>query len=548
MKSLRILLSSLFVLLSRAAYQQQFFVNTTTRSIQDALGRTLIFHGVNVVYKIEPYTLDIADSEIELMKQWGFNFVRMGVMWEAVERTAKGNYNDTYLDEVEKLINKLGQNGIYTLVDGHQDVISKRVCGEGMPVFYANDLPTKCEGGEIPLLAQDFGICKSLHDYPNIRWDADGNPNLDDCFKNNWVGYYPSPESIEIFDRLYTNKEPYNLTDAYVAYWKKVANRFASNPNVIGYDPLNEPFPSNIYTNLSLIYEPGLFDSEKLQPLYTRAFNEAYLASGDPKISFFEPSQFPDEIGILGGLVAHLGFTEVPGGAQHKDKHILNDHTYCCQLSADICASGEPPLSRAADCLEWHSKRINTRAIDAERLGVPLFISEFGDCWDNDACVAEIESVIQLCDEVLCSGWAYWQMKNGFNPTMEPNTGAEGFFYANGTLQNKKLKALTHTYLQKVQGELLYNKFYTSTSTFSARFKADVKILAQSELYWNKGYWYPEGAIFTLSSGNKVLKEGYDYTQSSSNSYTIQFQIINEALHGKIISVELVSKEVIAPQ
>lgn len=87
------------------------------------------------------------------MLEWGFNFVRMGVMWEAVER-APGVYNETYLDEVEKLINKLGAKGIWTLVDGHQDVISKRVCGEGMPTFYANDLPRTCDGGTIPWLAQ----------------------------------------------------------------------------------------------------------------------------------------------------------------------------------------------------------------------------------------------------------------------------------------------------------------------------------------------------------------------------------------------------------
>lgn len=38
---------------------------------------------------------------------WGLNFVRLGVMWEAVE-ISHGKYNETYLDEVEKLINKLG--------------------------------------------------------------------------------------------------------------------------------------------------------------------------------------------------------------------------------------------------------------------------------------------------------------------------------------------------------------------------------------------------------------------------------------------------------
>merc|ERR1719362_189820 len=45
------------------------------------------------------------------------NFVRLGVMWEAVERSA-GVYDDAYLDKVETLINKLGAAGIYTLGRG----------------------------------------------------------------------------------------------------------------------------------------------------------------------------------------------------------------------------------------------------------------------------------------------------------------------------------------------------------------------------------------------------------------------------------------------
>ena len=94
----------------------------------DGARRTTIFHGVNVVYKISPYiptsnsTFDpqysLNDEDIENMVKWGFNFVRLGVMWEAVEN-APGQYDDAYLGKVNDLINKLGSRGIYTLVDAH---------------------------------------------------------------------------------------------------------------------------------------------------------------------------------------------------------------------------------------------------------------------------------------------------------------------------------------------------------------------------------------------------------------------------------------------
>jgi endoglycosylceramidase len=70
-------------------------VNPQTMSLVDEYGRNVLLHGVNVVYKIAPYIpsdgeFDIGDSlnseDIQNLKKWGMNFVRLGVMWEGVER------------------------------------------------------------------------------------------------------------------------------------------------------------------------------------------------------------------------------------------------------------------------------------------------------------------------------------------------------------------------------------------------------------------------------------------------------------------------------
>jgi len=124
-------------------------------------------------------------------------------MWEAVE-TAPGVYNDTYLTEIDALITKLGKKGIYTLVDAHQDVMARTICGEGMPNFYAKSIietgPTYCIGEWTdkiitPLLGH-FGsfICKPMDEY-KYRKDANGNPLVEDCQKDNFFDYYYSPES-----------------------------------------------------------------------------------------------------------------------------------------------------------------------------------------------------------------------------------------------------------------------------------------------------------------------------------------------------------------
>lgn len=102
-------------------------VNPQTRQLVDESGRSVIFHGVNVVYKQDPYipsqgSFDpensLNDEDIQNLKNWGMNFVRLGVMWEAVERTA-GVYDTEYIAKIDALITKLGDAGLYTLVDMH---------------------------------------------------------------------------------------------------------------------------------------------------------------------------------------------------------------------------------------------------------------------------------------------------------------------------------------------------------------------------------------------------------------------------------------------
>lgn len=112
-----------------------------------------------------------------------------------------------------KIINKLGKAGIYTLVDAHQDVLARSVCGEGMPNFYAKQIlaeednyciSPKFDSFLVPM-AKKLGLCLSMSDY-DLRYDQDGNPLIEDCQKTKFSNYYTSIESISLFRSLYTNK------------------------------------------------------------------------------------------------------------------------------------------------------------------------------------------------------------------------------------------------------------------------------------------------------------------------------------------------------
>jgi endoglycosylceramidase len=110
---------------------------------------------VNSVYKIPPWHPDTNGTfnpvtsfnkeDVQNIYNWGFTagsatfplcgnsfLVRLGVMWPGVE-PSKGFYNTTYLKVMANLIEDLGEYGIYTLVDFHQDLLSRLFCGEGIP-------------------------------------------------------------------------------------------------------------------------------------------------------------------------------------------------------------------------------------------------------------------------------------------------------------------------------------------------------------------------------------------------------------------------------
>ena len=149
---------------------------------------------------------------------------------------------------------------------------------------------------------------------------------------------------------------------------------------------------------------------------------------------FFEPAQIPD-------VFFPAGFTELPGGANQSSLHVMNDHSY------GPCALGEVSSDIFPLCKEYHEVKLSQRDSDAKKFNVPLIISEFGACPESDSCVAEVQSLVEVCDEHL-SSWAYWQFKKYGDLTTTAMDTSEGFYTSEGFLQARKIKALTRTYFK----------------------------------------------------------------------------------------------------
>ena len=105
------------------------------RWVTDATGRVVIVHGINMVYKLPPYypaAAGFGNDDAAFLQSVGFNAVRVGVIWKAVE-PEPGVYDDGYLNRIAQTVATLARHGIVSLLDFHQDLLNELFQGEGVP-------------------------------------------------------------------------------------------------------------------------------------------------------------------------------------------------------------------------------------------------------------------------------------------------------------------------------------------------------------------------------------------------------------------------------
>lgn len=172
-----------------------------------------------------------------------------------------------------------------------------------MPAFYAQqvlDNAFYCVSPEFdPMLLPFFemlGLCKTMDSY-GYRKDENGLPLLEDCQKAMFAEYQMTKDAVALYHALYYNE--YGLRDRFIDYWQVLAERFHENEYVIGFDPINEPFPgwdgpvSFLAAFLIGGTAVGTFDHMLLSPLYA----DIYAKMQESHIElpmFFEPTQIGD--------------------------------------------------------------------------------------------------------------------------------------------------------------------------------------------------------------------------------------------------------------
>lgn len=313
------------------------------RWLTDADGRVVLLHGMNVVSKglLSPADRGFGDDDIAWMHDNGFEVVRLGLTASAL-MPQPGVIDQAFLDSFVATAHRITDHGLLVLVDLHQDGWSSALCNDGFPPWM-----TITDGAPN---TGDHGI----------PWCYLTNPAVSAAFQNLWDDT-PGPGGVGLADRV-------------AAMFSALASALGTDPGVLGYDVINEPWAG---TDSASCYEtpagcPDL-DVTRLGT-YGDRMATAIRAHDPAHLIFAEPGA-PFALGVAGSHVP------VPG---HDGRGGLAFHDY-----------GQTPGFRAAILA-------NAEAWVDERQGA-LLLGELGAIPEPERIDAEADEA----DGALLP-WIWW--------------------------------------------------------------------------------------------------------------------------------------------
>jgi endoglycosylceramidase len=415
--------------------------------LTDAQGRAVVLHGLNEVFKVPPYepsASGFSDDDAAFLQTNGFNAMRVGVIWAAVE-PQPGVFDDAYLADIRQTVQTLAAHGIVSLLDFHQDLFNEQFQGEGAPAWavQTTSLPNPSLG---------------------FPWNYFGNLAEDHAWDRFWLNA-KAPDGI-------------GLQDHYAHAWEHVAAALHSEPGVLGYELMNEPWPGTLYQPCA-VPKVGcpLFDAF-LTKFYVRVRNA--IRTVDPTTTIWvEPnvlfSNF-DGTNLRPIADAHLGFAF---------------HDYCGTAAVGLGNTG---------CSTLDQLTIQSAKVYPTRNNIPWLLTEFGAT--ND--LANLSEMTGLADKFKL-GWLEWaytgndktsSSPNGQALVLDPNQPPVGANVVTG-----KLKVLAEPYPQAVSG---------TPSAWS--FTGGVFTLAYSTTRPSLVGRFPAGAQTVISTPVVEYPSGYTVT------------------------------------
>jgi endoglycosylceramidase len=391
-------------------------------------GRQVVLRGANAggrsklppfyPFELEPDFNAALSRYVDVLKSLGSNVVRLLIIHEAAE-PVRGQYDEGYLTHYDRMVTAFTQRGMRVIIDSHQDVFSRRFCGDGFPDWM---LPER---------------------YRN-------RPHRSDC--KIWELRYWTRATMQSFGRFWSNED--GIRDRYIELFRMLADRYCDQPAVIGFEPMNEPFPG-----WPGIVRYATWHRDQLYPFYegvgraVQSVDERYLLFSDisplENMGIWNASRKRPEVSnlVLAPHYYDLGYLRVlwfhPGGGPETMRKGLKKHL---------------ELARA-----WN---------------VPTFVGEFGVSMHREDADEYLTRLYTVFDELHLSG-TIWEA------SMSPllwNLRNKGILEADGSPKPPTL-AVDRPYPRAVAGVIETFTFHPGNRQFDLVWSESPEIGSPTEVY-----------------------------------------------------------------
>ena len=395
----------------------------------NASGRQVLLHGLNVLNRTRPHLYPGLEKAFGWFRASGFNLIRLGIFWDAAE-PEPGLLDQAYLAKIKELVQAAENYGIYVILDMHQDLFAQKFI-DGAPDWACLD-----EGAYHP----------------------------DNCTM--WYEAYLSSEAIiKAADHFWANtpaSDGIGLLDHYAAMWTEIARVFDDCPNVIGLEPMNEPFMGSLARNsfgaatMQMMSKDPSFDLSKpetikpeVQAEFMDLVGKAFLDWDHTVLmDFYRRIQaavrkVSDKPLVTGGNI--YCSTDIPTGLERlaDGLQIYAPHGYDSVVDSDqYDAYNKENVARL-----YARKRV-----DADRLGLPTIIGE----WGAFPSRAFTNDLIRFMNGIL-----------------EENLWGDAYCeYHAGMEEDPNFTALRRAYPAEISGQLLSYHFDETAGTLELTYDA----------------------------------------------------------------------------
>jgi endoglycosylceramidase len=344
-------------------------------------------------------------NDFAQMRALGFDVVRLVLNWSQLEPTP-GTYSATYLNRVAQVVGWARQQGIYVILDMHQDQYSRYI------------VPAK--KGTTPASCSPSGGGDGA---PGWAVQSDGKPacalfGIDElnaaesaAFANFWQNStVAAPQG---------RAPGTGLQDHYIGALAALAQRFENDPAVLGYELMNEPQPGSIGTlPAGNGYQAS---SQELYPFYTRAIEALTgVRDGKPTCAAVEPTSLTNACAypqlasvnrqqIFFEPIAYRNLLDfslqvsAPFSAYPNLVFAPHVYTYAFTIEQDLIGLPAKPGGYPPNFTFGYQ----TAEAEAQAMHAAVFTTEFGDSSSTDPTILANELAAQETTQTGGTLWAW---------------------------------------------------------------------------------------------------------------------------------------------